>query len=93
MVTVFINFTVRNFLEWKRIFNENEPLRKKNNINTIGVYISVENSDKITCVVEAVSIEAFKVHFYGDPLVADALRKYAWIDEPIISFCNKIDKL
>lgn len=93
MVTVILKQEVNNFIEWKKIFDNNKELRKQNQIETIGIYSSVENPDVITCIVLAPSIDAFNNHYFNNPKVAANLKKSGVIKEPVIEFYNTITDL
>jgi hypothetical protein len=93
MVTVILKQEVVNFIEWKKIFDQNESLRKQNQIETIGVYSSVENPDVVTCIVQAPSIEAFNNHYFNNPMVAENLKNSGELMDPIIEFYNTITDL
>ncbi len=90
MVTVIITIEVSNFLEWKKIFDANENIRKQINIIQKGVYVSIDNADKITMILEADSPEHFHHFFYNDPLVKKAIEKYGFLSPPEVKYLYNI---
>lgn len=93
MITIILQFEVSCFIEWKRIYNSNEALRIQNNIVTKDIFVSLENFDWVTCIVEAPTIKDFENHFYHQPQVIDELLKSAIISQPKVMYCHKINAL
>jgi hypothetical protein len=89
MITIILQFEVSCFIEWKRIYNSNEALRTQNNIVTKDIFVSLENFDWVTCIVEAPTIK----DFYHQPQVIDELLKSAIISQPKVTYCHKINAL
>lgn len=90
MVTAFVTIQVENFLEWKKLFAENENLRKGLNINLIDVYLLVSDAEILTIIVEVESKEQFEYYFFNDPSIKKILDKYCFKSEPIVEYYNKI---
>ena len=93
MVTVILKQEVVNFIEWKKIFDNNETLRIQNQIETIGIYSSVENPDIVTCIVLAPSIDAFNNHYFNEPMVSANLNEAGVIKNHVVEFYNTITDL
>lgn len=93
MVTVITTQVVNNFLEWKKVFDSAAELRKLNQIETIGVFVSVDNPDEITCISNAPSIEAFNEHFYINPEMKEIISNSGVVVEPQVKFYHKISDL
>ncbi|MEC4048411.1 hypothetical protein OX284_003135 [Flavobacterium sp. SUN046] len=93
MVTVITTQEVKNFLEWKKVFDSAEELRKLHQIETIGVFVSVDNPDEITCISNAPSIEAFHNHFYNNPEIKEVRSNSGVVVEAQVKFFNKISDL
>lgn len=93
MVTVIIKQEVVNFIEWKKVFDNNEDLRKQNQIETIGIYCSVTNPDIVTCIIQAPSIEVFKNHYFNNPKVINQVKASVKQKEPSIEYYNSITEL
>jgi hypothetical protein len=90
MITVLLTYDVNDFLEWKTIFNKNKETRIINNIKVKGVYIDLEDHNKITTIVEAPSKEAFIEHFFNQPNIAGELIKCAINKQPEIKYIKNI---
>lgn len=90
MVTVMITIEVSDFLEWKKIFDANEPIRQQINIKQKMILISIENPDRITMILEAKNKDHFHHFFYNDHLVKKAIEKYGFLFPPLVEYYNKL---
>lgn len=90
MITILLTYDVNDFLEFKRIFNQNEKQRKINNIKANGVFIDLEDHNKITTMVEAPSKEVFEDYFFKQPNIAGELIKCAINKQPEIKYIKNI---
>ena len=91
MVTAFVTIQVENFLEWKKLFAENENLRKGLNINLIDVYLLVSDAEILTIIVEVESKEQFEYYFFNDPTIKKVIDKYCYKSTPIVEYYNRIN--
>ena len=66
MVTVIIQHEVKDFVEWKKIFDSDEPNRAKAGVKLIGLYTSVKNANDVTTIFEAPGPEIFEI-MMSDP--------------------------
>jgi hypothetical protein len=92
MVTVFITIEVSNFLEWKKIFDKNEKIRRGLNIFVKEMYLSIDDADFVTVIAEAESRESFHHFFFNDKGVKSAIDKYGFKSPPQVKYYNKIFK-
>ena len=90
MVTVFVTIQVENFLEWEKLFDENEALRKGLGIKIINAYLSIKDAEFVTIIAEALSEESFDYYFFNDPTIKKVLDKYCFKSKPIVQYFNKI---
>ncbi|MEC4050064.1 hypothetical protein OX284_011535 [Flavobacterium sp. SUN046] len=91
MVTAFVTIQVENFLAWKKLFSENEDLRKGLNIKIIDVYLLVSDVEIVTIIAEVESKEQFDYYYFNDPTIKNILNNYCYKVKPIVEYYNKID--
>jgi len=89
MVTMIISHEVKNYADFKKVFDEDEASRSKNGINIKGVYQETDNANKITVVSEAVSAEAAKA-FSENPELKATMEKAGITSKPEIKILNKV---
>jgi hypothetical protein len=89
MVTVIISHECKNYSDWKKVFDADEGNRLKAGFKSTGVYHAVDNSNKITIIGEAPSVEAIK-GFMANPELKAAMEKGGVIGMPDVSILNKI---
>jgi hypothetical protein len=53
MTTTIMTHEVKNFTEWKKVFDAGEPLRQHSGVTINGVYRSVDNPNHITIIMES----------------------------------------
>ena len=58
MVTLLLTHEVKNFQEWKEVFDTGEPLRLQAGVKVSGVYTSTDNPNYVTIIAELQSVEA-----------------------------------
>lgn len=90
MVTVIITIEISNFIEWKKIFDANESIRQQINIIQKGVYVAIDNPDRVTMILEADSPEHFHHFFYNDALIKKAIEKYGFLSPPEVKYFKNI---
>jgi hypothetical protein len=89
MVTVIISHECKNYPDWRKVFDADEKNRSKAGFKSTGVYHSVDNSNKITIIGEAPSIEAIK-GFMSNPELKLAMEKGGVIGVPDVKILNKV---
>lgn len=88
MKTVIITHEVKNYSNWRKVYDADEVNRKKAGINLSAVYQSVENPNLITMIGEAPSIEALNV-FMSNPKLKEAMEKGGVLGMPTTQILNK----
>jgi len=89
MVTVIISHEIKNYPEWRKAFDEDEGNRLKAGFKSRGVYHSVDNSNKITIVGEAPSVEAIN-GFMTNPELKVAMEKGGVIGMPEVNILKEV---
>ena len=89
MVTVIISHECKNYTEWRKVFDADEVNRLKAGFKGTGVYHSADNSNKITIIGEAPSVEAIK-GFMANPELKAAMEKGGVIGMPEVKILNRI---
>jgi hypothetical protein len=88
MVTVIISHECKNYSDWRKVFDADEANRLKAGFKIMGVYHSVDNTNKITILGEAPSVEAIN-GFMAKPELKDALEKGGVIGKPDVKILNR----
>ena len=89
MVTVIIQHEVKNFAEWKKIFDVDGPNRAKVGVNLIGLYTEVNNPNSVTMIFEAPSAELYE-KMMSDPGRQEDMMKAGVISAPTATILNKV---
>ena len=89
MVTVIISHECKNYSDWRKVFDADEVNRSKAGFRSTGVYHSVDNSNKITIIGEAPSVEAIE-GFMANPELKAAMEKGGVISMPEVKILSKI---
>ena len=58
MVTVILSHEVKNFSEWKKVFDADETNRQQAGVKTHGIYTAVDNPNLVSVINEIPSLEA-----------------------------------
>lgn len=89
MTTVIISHEVRNYSDWKKVYDADEVNRTKAGFKVTGLYHSVDNSNMITLVGEAPSVDAVK-SFMANPELKAAMEKGGVLGMPDVRMLNKV---
>jgi len=89
MVTVIISHEIKNYSDWRKVFDADEVNRSKAGFKSTTVYHSVDNPNKITVIGEAPSLEAFN-GFMANPELKAEMEKGGVIGMPDVKILNKI---
>ena len=89
MVTMIISHEVKNYADFKKVFDDDAASRTKNGIEIKGVYQDAENANHVTVVSEAVSAEAAKA-FSQNPELKTIMEKAGITSKPEIKILNKV---
>jgi hypothetical protein len=89
MVTVVISHECKNYSDWRKVFDADEPNRLKAGFKSTGVYHSADNANKITIIGEAPNVEAIK-GFMANPALKAAMEKGGVIGLPEVKILKKL---
>jgi hypothetical protein len=89
MVTVLLSHEVKNYPEWKKIYDAGETLRKKAGIHMSGVYQSFDNPNRVTLLGEAQDAEAV-AKFMSDPQLKKDMEHAGVLGKPTLSMLKKM---
>jgi hypothetical protein len=89
MITAIIRHEVRDFAEWKKIFDADLPKVEKAGAKLLGIYTSVKNPNDVTMIFEAPEVELYDT-LMSDPERQEAIRSAGVIGVPVASFLNKV---
>ena len=87
MVTAILTHEVKNYSDWKKGFDEGEPMRQQAGIKTKGVYSSVDNANHVTIIAEFPSAEVVQ-GFLSNPDLKAAMEKAGVIGKPEMKILN-----
>ena len=89
MKTIIITHEVKNYSDWRKVYDADEVNRKKADLRITGLYQSANNPNAITLLGEAPSVEAI-TKFMADPALKAAMEKGGVIGMPDVKILNKI---
>jgi hypothetical protein len=87
MITTIIRHEVRDFAEWKKVFDADQPDVEKAGVKLIGLYTSVKNPNDITMIYEAPNAELYD-NLMIDPERQEAIQRAGVIGVPVATFLN-----
>ena len=90
MVTVIVQHEVRDFADWKKIFDTDEPSRAKEGVKLEGLYSSVGNPNDVTMIFTAPDARSFEI-MMGDPKRQEAMKEAGVIGPPSVSVLNRVE--
>jgi len=89
MITAIVSHEVKNYSDWKKEFERDEPNRSKFGFKITGVYHSVEKPNQITIIGETPNAEAIK-SFMANPELKAAMEKGGVIGMPEVRILQKL---
>jgi hypothetical protein len=89
MKTVIVNSEVKNYSDWKKVYDADEENRLKAGLRQTGLYQSVNNQNSVTLIFEAPSVEAIN-SFMSSPKLKEAMEKGGVIGMPDVKIFNKV---
>ena len=89
MVTAIIQHEVKDFTEWKKIFDADLPNVEKAGAKLLGIYTSLNNPNDVTMIFEAPNPELYDV-LMSDPQRQEDIRRAGVIGAPVATFLNKV---
>ena len=89
MKSVIITHEVKNYSDWRKVYDADEKNRLKGGIHLTGVYQSVNNPNLITLIGEAPSVETV-TNFISNPALKEAMEKGGVIGMPDVKILTKV---
>lgn len=89
MVTLILQHEVKDFAEWKKVFDEDEPGRAAVGAKLMGLYTSFKNPNDVTMIFEAPDASVYDI-LMSDPERQRKIQKSGVISEPVVSILNKV---
>jgi hypothetical protein len=89
MVTFIVTHEVKDFGHWKEGFEADEPNRVKQEIKSLGLYTSTDNSNLVTIIFEAPNEEAVN-GMMNSPELKVAMQNAGVISVPEVKILNKV---
>ncbi len=89
MVTIIVNHVVKNYADWRKVFDADAANRSKVDMKITGVFQHIENQNQITITAEASNPEAVK-QFFANPELKKTLEKGGVIGMPEVQILKKV---
>ncbi|HEY0668140.1 MAG TPA: DUF3764 family protein [Sphingobacteriaceae bacterium] len=89
MITAIIQHEVKDFSEWKKVFDADQPNVEKAGAKLLGIYTSVKNPNDVTMIFEAPNAELYDT-LMSDPERQEAIKSAGVIGVPVATFFNKV---
>ena len=89
MVTVIVQHEVKNFTEWKKVFDADKPNLAKAGVKLNGLYTSVKNPNDVTMIYEAPGPELFD-KILSDPIRQEDIKRAGVISVPNVAILDKV---
>ena len=89
MITVIVSHEVKNYSDWRKVYDADAPNRSKAGFKISGEYRSVDNPNKITIIGETPSVEAIN-NFMSNPALKEAMEKGGVMGMPEVKILNKV---
>ncbi len=89
MITVIMQHEVKDFAQWKVIFDDDESNRAKAGIKQLGLYTSVKNPNDVTMIFEISEVGVID-SFMNDPRLQETMKNAGVISVPVVSVLNKV---
>ena len=90
MITIIFTHPVKNFQEWKKIYDENAEHRAKAGIIISGLFQSADDPNIVTLIGEVASIEDFN-NFNSDPELISEMQRAGVIGIPEVKILKKVE--
>ena len=88
MNTIIVTHEVKNYSDWRKVYDADEVNRLKVGIKMSGVFQSVDNPNMITLIGEAPSVETL-TSFMADPNLKAAMEQGGVIGIPDVKILSK----
>lgn len=89
MITAIIQHEVKDFTEWKKVFDADQPDVEKAGAKLLGIFTSITNPNDVTMIYEAPNAELYDT-LMSDPERQEAIKRAGVIGVPVARFLNKV---
>lgn len=89
MITVILTQEVKDFPDWKKVYDAGESLRTKSGIHVTGVFTSVDNPKQVTLIGECDSIEELN-NFMENPELKADMEKAGVVSAPEMKILKEV---
>ena len=89
MPFAIIQHEVKDFKEWKKVFDEDQPNVEKAGAKLLGVYTSINNPNEVMMMYEAPNVELYDT-LMSDPHRLAEIQRAGVIGAPKATFWNKM---
>lgn len=90
MPIAIIQNEVKDFKEWKKVFDEDQPNVEKAGAKLLGVYTALDNPNSVTMIYEAPNVELYDT-LMSDPQRQAEIQRAGVIGMPTVTFLNKVN--
>ena len=90
MSTVIVQHEVKNFAEWKKIFDADQPNLVKVGVQLKGLYKSDKNPNDVTMIFETPDEPGLFDKVMSDPQRQAAMKNGGVVSAPAVSILNKV---
>jgi hypothetical protein len=89
MVTTILSHEVKNYADWRKVFDSHAEDRSRMNVSISGVYQSADNPNKVTVITKVPSMEV--IHsFLSNPDVKATMEKGGVIGMPEVKILHEV---
>ena len=89
MITIILSHEVKNYSDWRKVYDDDEKNRSKVGLKISSLYQSVENPNLITLIGEAPSVEALNT-FMANPDLKAAMEQGGVISKPEVTLLRRL---
>ncbi len=89
MVTFTITHEVRDFAEWKKRFDADEPNRANAGVKLVSLYTAIENSNLVTAIFDAPSADVVN-GMLSSPELKETMKNAGVISAPDVKIMNRV---
>jgi hypothetical protein len=90
MITIIFTHPVKDFPEWRKVYDANAEHRNNSGIKITGLYQDVDDPNMVTLTGETQSVEAFMA-FNSDPELIAAMEEAGVIGIPEVKILKKAE--
>lgn len=90
MPFAIIQNEVKDFTEWKKIFDADQPAVAAAGARLLGIYREIDNPNKVTMIYEAPAVEIYD-QLMSDPERQAQIQKAGVVGMPTATFLNKVE--